>query len=489
VSVTAPRPGTQVRTRTAPPSRTAPTDTGVWFVAGLTDRGPLRPVTIGSLQDFINTFGSRQTYSNLYDALELFFRDGGAQAVVSRVVGPGAVIASVTLNEAGGSPIGSLVVKAKGPGAYANTLRVTVAAVTGGYTLTVSDTTLGTLEVSPTLADQQSAVAWSKTSLWVDITLGGASAIPAAVSNAALTGGTDDRNSVTDTHWVTALNRFTKDLGPGQVTQVGRTTSQAHSDTLAHAAAFNRVAILDLPDSPSAATVEAAAAAQRNGVNDAYGGAFGPWVVIPGLTPGTTRIVPPSALVCAKIAENDVLHSANSPAAGDPEGISGYAIGLSQPAYDDGTGIDVTRDTMYSAGVNQIVYMGSVYMVYGWRSLVDPLGAEQSWTNLGNVRFRMQLTALGNAILSKFVLKEIDGAGHVFSKVAGQLIGMLSGFWPDSLYGATPEEAFVVDVGSSVNTPTTIANREIHAAMAVRMSEDGELVVLEITKVPVNQSL
>lgn len=488
MSASQPRPGSIVTTRTTPPPRTVPTDTGVWFVAGLTDRGPLTPKLVRSLQEFVDTFGDRQSYSNLYDALDLFFRDGGNQAYISRVVGPAAAVASLNLNDAGAAV--SLVAKAKGPGVYGNTLNVTVTAVTGGFTLTITDDVIGQLETSPTLADQNAAVAWGQQSRYVDISLGASANPPAAVAAASLAGGVDDRNNVTDAQWLAALTRFTKDMGPGQVTQVGRTTTQAHSDTLAHAAANNRVAILDLPDSPTPATVQAAAASQRNTVNDERGGAFAPWLVIPGLVPGTTRISPPSALVAARIAYVESHgQSANAPAAGYPEGASSFVIGLSQPAYDNGSGVDVTRDAMYSAGVNQIVYRYGAYQVFGWRSLVDPLGSKQTWTNLGNVRFRMQLTALGNAIIENYILKEVDGAGRIFGRLEGVLLGMLGGFWPGSLFGATPEEAFFVDTGPTVNTPASIANREIHAAMAVRMSEDGELVVLEIAKVPVQQAL
>jgi hypothetical protein len=205
-----PRPGSLVVVRSQPPPRSIPTTTDMMFVAGLSDKGPLRPVQVLSLQDFVNNFGARQTYSVLYDAMETYFREGGSRAYVSRVVGPAAIIASVNLDgSTAGAPF-SLVVSAKGPGAYGNTLRVTV--VGGGtttpYTITISDTVLGTLEVSPTLADQNAAVAWSQTSAWVDIALGAESSNPVAVSNAALTAGTDDRSNIVDANWLTSLNRF-----------------------------------------------------------------------------------------------------------------------------------------------------------------------------------------------------------------------------------------------------------------------------------------
>lgn len=490
MSSTYPRPGAIVTTRTAPPPRTIPTDTGVWFVVGTTDKGPLRPVKIGSLQDFINNFGTRQTYSLLYDSLETYFREGGNSAYVSRVVGPAAVIASVNIADAGA--VTSLVVRAKGPGAYANTLRVTVAAVTGGYTLTISDTALGVLEVSPTLADQNAAVAWSQNSQWVDISLGASANIPAAIANAPLAGGTDDRLAITDAQWATALGRFTRDLGPGQVSAPGRTSATGKQQIRDHAAAVgHRVALADLIDSATAATVMAAVTTDLRGTNDRFVAAFAPWVVVPGVVPGTTRIVPPSALVAAKIAASDGRgNSPNKPAAGAPLGIASWAIGLSQNPFDDGTGVDVTRDTMYAAGVNQIAFRYGTLEVFGWRSAVDPLGSMQDWVNFGNSRLNAAITARALAIIENYILDEIDGNGRLFGRLQGDLTAMLSEYYRlGSLYGATPEQAFTVDVGPSVNTLATIQNRELHALIGVRMSQDAELVFVEISKVPVSQAL
>lgn len=488
-----PRPGSLVTVRTAPPPRTVPTDTDTWFVAGLTDKGPLKPVLVQSLQEFVNNFGTRQTYSVLYDAIETYFREGGARAYISRVVGPSAVIATLNLSDGSGT---SLVVKAKGPGAYGNTLRITVqnpglGGTPSSFSILVADTVLGSLEQSPDFTTQDQAVAWSQQSAWVDITLGATALIPVAVSAAALTTGTDDRSNVVDASWQTALDRFVKDLGPGQVTQIGRTTSTAHLSALAHAAANNRFALLDLPDSGTVATVTTATTTLRGTANDSFGMGFAPWVVIPGTVPGTTRIVPPSALAAAKIAANDGAGgSPNKAAAGFPEGVATFVIGLSQVPYDSGTGQDVTRDAMYSLGVNQIVLRYGNYQVFGWRTLVDPNGASQDWVNAGNRRLAMAMTAKALAIMETYILDEIDGQGRLFAQLKGQLTGMCSEYYNlGSLYGLTPEEAFIVDTGPQVNTVQSIAAREIHASIATRMSPDAELVVLEISKIPVSQSL
>lgn len=487
-----PRPGSLVVNRASPPPRNIPTATDMMFTAGTSDKGPLRPISIVSLQDFINNFGARQTYSVLYDSMEAFFREGGVRATVSRVVGPSAVIASVALDGSSAGGPTSLTVSAKGPGAYANSLRATV--VGGGtttpYTITISDTVLGTLEVSPTLADQNAAVAWSANSSWVDITLGAEASNPVAVSNAALISGADDRASITDAQWLASLNRFTRDLGPGQVTVPGRTTLVGQQQIRDHAANNNRYALVDLPDSPTTATLTAAAIALR-GANDRWASAFAPWCVIPGVVPGTTRIVPPSTIVAAKIAANEAKGgSPNKPSAGYPDGALNYVMALSQPVYDAGSGVDVTRDLMYSAGVNQIASRYGVLEVFGWRTLTDELGVNQDWLNAGNARLNMAITAQALAIAENYILDEIDGDGRLFKSFQGDLTGMLMGFYQKgSLYGSSPEAAFQVNVDSTVNTPTTIANRELHAVISARMSPDAELVFIEVVKVPTTQVL
>lgn len=486
MTATQPRPGTIVTSRSAPSPRTVPTDTGTWFVAGTSDKGPLAPVLCTSLQDFITNFGTRQTYSILYDAVETFFREGGARCYVSRVVGPAPVIASLNLDGSSAGAPYSLVVSAKGPGTYGNSLRVTVTGggTTNPYTISVNTVADGTLETSPSLADQNAAVAWAQTSAYVNITLGAEASNPVAVSNASLTSGTDDRANATDATWLAALTRFTKDLGPGQVSQPGRTTAQAYTDTQAHAAANNRVALLDGVDTVTAATLKAAAVAQR-AANARYGMYLAPWLVVPGVLPGTSRIVPPSAAAAALMGRNDGAGaSPNAPAAG-VNGILKWVTGLSQSQWDD-----VTRDDLYTSSVNTFVSRYGSFELYGYRSLVDPIGVDQDWVNFGNCRLNMAIVAKGNVIAEQYVLSEIDSFGRLFKAFQGDLIGMLSKYFQQgSLYGATPEQAFQVDVGPSVNTVTSIANRELHAAISARMSPDAELVVIEIAKVPVTVSL
>ena len=54
-----PRPGVDVSILELPGAVSVPTDTGVWFVTGITERGPLVPTLVTSLNDFNNKFGKQ----------------------------------------------------------------------------------------------------------------------------------------------------------------------------------------------------------------------------------------------------------------------------------------------------------------------------------------------------------------------------------------------------------------------------------------------
>ena len=84
-------PGVSVLSRAQPPSRGITTDVGTWFVVGAAEKGPTTyPKLIRNMTEFTLYFGSRQSYSILWDALETFFREGGSRAYVVRVAGASA---------------------------------------------------------------------------------------------------------------------------------------------------------------------------------------------------------------------------------------------------------------------------------------------------------------------------------------------------------------------------------------------------------------
>lgn len=475
------RPGTEIRLRDVPPPRSAPSDTGVWFIAGISEKGPVTPTPIRSMNEFVATFGIRVSYGTLWDACDVFFREGGRLVYVSRVVGPAAVSSARNLLD--GAAAISLVVTAVGPGDWSTDVDVAVVAgaAAGNFVLVIREAGVE-VERSPDLVDTAAAIAWGLSSNYVRITQGASILDPAVVAASLLTGGTDDRANALDAHWKLALDKFSRGYGPGQVSYPGRTTTQAHTDLLTHANATMRVAYLDFPDTPSKVTLIAAAAAQR-GLNARMAGCFAPWHRVPGVAVGTVRTVPKSAIMAGITARNDASMTANVAAAGSA-GESVYTIGLAQPEW-----TDADRTELNNAGVNMSRSIYGGFRNYGFRTMVDGM-ADPNWVLLGGSRLVMEIFSAADTILEDYVFDPIDGRGHLFSSLAGDLTAMLQPYWEDdSLYGATPDQGFNVETGPSVNTPATIANHELHAVVAIRPSDMAEWVIMDLVKVPTTEKV
>jgi phage tail sheath protein FI len=473
------RPGVSVAIQELPTPAAISIDTGTWFTLGTTDRGPANtPTIIQSLDQFNTVFGARQSYSVLYDALELFFREGGARAYVSRVVGPAATVGTKNLLD-GGAGI-SLVVNAIGPGAWSSSYKVGVVAggAGGSYQIQISDASNNILEQSGDLLDQGSAVAWSAYSNYVRIVLGVTALNPAVAALVALSAGNDDRASITDTQWQTALDACAFGLGPGQVSEPGRITSTAYASLKNHAEANNRVALIDAPNSATVATLQASAAS----VVTRFGAMFAPWIVIPGLTAGTTRVVPPCALIAGLLSRNDPPLGTNMPAAGN-NGIALYATDLSQPDW-----TDAQRTTLNTSEVNVIRRLFGSIRNYGWRALVNPT-SDPSWVDFGNARLFCDIAAELDLVGENFVFAEIDGQnGSTINGFHASIAGQLQQhFNAGEFFGDTADQAYAVDTGPTVNTLASIAANELHAVARVRMSPFAEYVVINIVKRQVTQ--
>jgi hypothetical protein len=475
------RPGVAVQLLELPTPVSDQSDTGTWFAVGTTDRGPTNaPTLIQSIDQFNTVYGARQSYSVLYDAVETFFREGGNRVYIGRVVGPAATTGTKTLLDSGAGV--SLTVNANGPGAWSANYKVGVVAGTasGSYQIVVADINNVTLEQSGDLLTQGAAVSWSQYSNYVRIVLGATTLNPAPVAVAALSAGNDQRATITDNEWAAALATFSGSLGPGQVSSPGRTSSVAYSQIKTHVENNNRVGLLDLPDSATPATVKSAAA----GVTSRFCAAFAPWTVIPGLTVGTVRAVPPSALIAGMIARNDPSLSTNTPSAGN-NGISNYCTDLTQPDWDD-----FTRTDLNNNGCNVIRRLFGGIRNYGWRSLVNPI-SDPSWINFGNGRLYCDISAELNAIGENYVFNQIDGQnGATINLFNASLNGaMLAHYQAGDLFGDTAADAYSVNTGPTVNTLTTLANNELHAIVTMKMSPFAEYVVIQIVKRQVTQAL
>lgn len=478
------RPGVEIVSRSAPPSRGAPSDTGVAFMAGLAEKGStVEAILVRNMAEYAKAFGARVSYGLLHDALDVFFREGGTRAYVARVVGPAAIKDKVTLNDSGA--VASIRVETIGEGGLPLTVQVVAGSVAGTFILVIADNAIE-VERSPDLLDVPAAVGWGSTSGYIRVVALGVND-PAVIAAQALITGVDDQTGITDVQRIAALTRFTKALGPGQVLYPGATTAPLHAALLNHAKANSRVALLDGTDTAVTTTLTAQVAADRADGTITLeavqrGALFAPWAVVPGVVPNTTRVLPPSALVAGLMARNDGrTGNPNDPAAG-ASGEARYALGTSQPAW-----TDAQRQTLNEGGVDVLRMIYGAVRLYGYRT-VAPSG--DPWLALNAARVRGAIEHQAEAIGEEFIFAQLDGRGRKIAEFGGALTGMLQGWWLlGALYGATPDEAFVVDVGITVNTPATLAANELRAVIGLRTSPFAELVYIEIVKIPVTETL
>lgn len=406
---------------------------------------------IRSMTEYEAVFGTRQGFDQAYDGADVYFREGGNKLTVAR---------SNT-----GAPLG--LAEEPGPDLSDEALRAMSRA-----DLDQAATELGVAEASD-LPNREAVI----------------SAIKEQVTPAGQTVSHEQKTYAeallaADPGIAAALAALTKDLGPGQIFVRHSLGSDVATQQalLAHAADTNRIALLHTADGDAASLV-AAAAALRADANARYGALFAPHVTVPGVAGSTTRDVSYDPVVAGMMARNDVSYSPNVPAAGD--------LGQAQFATDVNLRFtDFDYQTLNEGGVDmaRLIYGG--VRTYGYRTLVDPASPAGVWLDLGNARLNMSIVAQADSIGEHYVFTQIDGRRVTINEFGGDLRAMLVPMYEaGALYGATPEEAFDVNVGPSVNTEETIANGELHAVIQVRMSPFAEWVVIEVVKVATTQAI
>jgi hypothetical protein len=473
-------PDATVTIQDAPPTPATLNDTGTGFMIGLADRGPvtgqLKPEeAIHSLSEWIAKHGSLQSYNgNEYVSVEGFFADGGSRLFYSRYAGPSAVKASAAVPASSSK----FTATAKGPGAGYNTIKVGVAS----SVVTVKDGTT-IVEVSPAMATIADAQSWATNySKYIDITPLTTGAL-ADSADVPLASGADDRTNVTDTERQAAVNRFGRDLGPGQIGAPGDTRTAMHTILATHALTYERAAVGDCPDSATAATAAAPGPVARALGRDLarHIRLLGDWVSVPGTSAGTTRMAPPSGIYMGLCARNDAERNPAHAVAGQ-RSYSRFALGTHyQRSQTD-------LQTFADNGIIPFVVDGGLVQPMDDITPVDSTIDEEWWAASGN-RMVMRIVWDARAIAKAYMWTPV--AGNVdFVGYAGALSGMLSRWHvAGALFGDSPAEAFRVETGPAINTPTTIAAKKLRAQLSLHLSQNVRNSDVLLTNTPLTEAL
>jgi phage tail sheath protein FI len=420
-----------------------------------------------SLLDYKDQFGQGPSVAK--DSVMAYFNEGGSNLYFSRIVGPAAEAATITL--------GGAEVTATSPGEWANGLEVESGAVgapapAGTVIVKVWDGT-ELVEQSTQLSTDAEAAGWQGEYVRLD-------GLPTAPSpKVALAGGVDD-DVVNASTVDTALNVFTYQLGPGQVCAPGLFDPVVHTALIDHASKHHRVALLDPPNTAEKAELEAAVNEVQSLKESRYAAMFAPWVVYPGETSPTTTVVPYSAIQAGLIARVDAAGNPAVSAAGEKSVHVATLDLLAQFS-------DADHEDLNNEGVNLAKFVYGAIETYGYRTAAA--GPETNWMFFGESRVVMAIAHECDVAAQSYVFDPIDGRGHLFSKLAKDLIGICSRYYDmDALYGATAADAFRVEV-ANVNTVKTAQRGEVVAVVRVKTSKVAEWVDIPITKVPLDRAV
>jgi hypothetical protein len=368
------------------------------------------------------------------------------------------------------------------PGDWGNRIaRQIVAGGAGGTFVVVIFFDDVEVERSGDLVDLDAAVAWSAGSGYVTITRLAGTGDPVVVAKASLTGGTDDHASVTDTHRQTALDRFTADLGPGQISEPGVGTTAAHTRLSAHGLTNNRYALADAPDGSSKASIKALLASIA-----ALGQAADwielecSWHDVRGDALGSTVAVPQSALKAAACARNDANGRIARAVAAD-NGVLSTSLRLRNPFSPADHGeLDDAGGTVAVVESGQVVLMSD-------RTCTD-VALRPEWEQASVTRYIMSLRARMSRIAKRYRFKGPDAISSFGGDIKAELAGDLLNKELFSESGS-PDDAFAVNVGEPVNTTATIAAKQLNAAVRVHPMPSAKSVNITLVNVPLETSL
>lgn len=478
-----PVPGVYVQTSELAPPSGISTSTGTAFVAGNSDAGSgITPVLCHSINDYITGFGPRSTTSaTLYDWCDDFFHEGGSRAYVLRVTDNTAVAATLTLSDTVPHP--TVLVTAQSAGTAGNNYFIAVAIAASKYTVTVQDSAGDVLEThgpylvsagnAPLLADATSTLVNFTQSAGSGFT----SAAPNTLTPTALAGGSD-ANDLTSASAVATLANFPASLGPGTVALAGYKDQTSWTGLLAHAANNNRFAALDISDSATAATLVSAIGTTGTTATASYGMFTASSVIIPGITPGTSRTVPGSASVAGLRAQVAATGNDNTAPAGETWPLN-YASGFTNTF---GTA-DTT--TLNAAGINTFAVRFTTLCLFGFVTPVSSAVDSIFWQATATAE-RMALVADAQQLAEPFLFDTIDGRGLTLTALQGVLQGLIQQHWNSgALFGATAADAGTVTITAPINTAATAAAGVLGAQMQVLISPFAQQVLIGIELVPI----
>lgn len=454
---------------------------GQFFVVGLFERGPIGvPIRIRSYAEFLAKLGNRPAYSFAWDQVKMYFDEGGEQAQVLRVVGSGATVGTLSLNDrATPTPVPTLKIDANSEGSWSANLQIEVVDGASSGTYRIKVYYAGNLvEDYTNLATPADAVSRFSQSNYIKVTnLGSATAspnnMPALVGKTSLSSGNDQRGSISSTDYINALTNFSEDLGDGAIAIPGQNSQSVWEALVNHCKERNRIALFAGSDTDGKAEL----LSKANLVRSEYAGLFAPYVQVSDGVGGVRTIEPTGFVAAARSRAHSVIGPWTS--AAGARSLSNSITALQKLFSRD----DI--DDLDAAGVSCIRQYKGRTVLYGWASLSSDL--EYSGLHFRDLLNRLEVVL--NDAMEEYVFQTVDAQGKLLSAVNAKIVGILhpmqqaDAFFAKIVDGEVIDLGYKVDTGPNVNTQATIAQNEIRVVVSVRISPTADLVSVTLVKV------
>lgn len=464
-----------------------------YFIAGCAEKGDdATPVVCKTFPAFVREFGNAVAYGFLYRDALTYFKQGGTELVVTRVVGDAATKGELQLVDRALAPVNTVKLTAFSAGAWSTDLTATVDDGEVDDTVTIvltykAGTVDEIVETFRNLASPAAIVTKINASSRLAVASNDDSAtvapgnLPAVMVATAFSAGDDDIDSVDADALVAALDRFTFRYGPGAVAIPGYDASLVADGLEAHCAAddIDRIGLTHDEQSSSVEAGKTLALSLRGATDSEYVGIFGPWVSCPDGAGGVVT-VPPTGSVAARRA---AAHQSKGPWLW-PAGEAGKLTFVTGAEFDM-TAADI--DDLIGAGFNPIVAIdGQGLEVYGWRSL----SVDEAYYSLAT---RDTLNVHGwqaKRVLQPLVFKPIDGKGVTVADARGRLVALCEDMkQAGGLYPLLDDTGAELDPGYSVTVEAVPAERKLSATTGLRIVEAAELIEDTITAVGPDQTV
>lgn len=501
------RPGVYITERLLPPVlQGGVTANAAGAVIATFAQGPETITLVQSWYEFTSYFGG---YNVAYPAtfeVGAFFNNGGTELYVKRVLASDAVAASVDLLTSGSDTVATVTSKNAGVDGNKLYVKLTAGQVDGTYTLYlykdlgISDSFAS--PASPTNTSDDLLLERYENIIFNDST---SSDFAETVINTVSPNITIS-NSTTGTIVTTNFYPLTTGSNGTTVAATDYTNYKASGNSVFSGfSPLDRPLVIFLPDATllsSSATIYASAVSwaannksfvvvqppKGSEVSDAvnYGSSVGtssyaatyyPWLYIAdplGRSTGSLRLIGPSGSVSGLILKTDGLRGVFKAPAGIGVSVGGVVASERSFTSDE-------LDTMNSSNtpVNPIRQIpGAGLSIMGARTLLQD-GTANKYVNM-----RRSLNYLEKQLsnLTQFAIFE-NNDENLWAQIRSSLNVFLNDYKnKGGLRGATAAQAYFIKCDGENNTPTTIANGEVHIQVGVALQYPAEFIVIDLSQ-------